>query len=122
MDGKIRVVIIVLPGEVPFELEIPVIRFEFFETGFELGDQRFVVLFLEELVIGEQVVILLLKVQDEGLGILELGQLARDFLGFFGFIPEFRMGGLFFESLDVPLYLSGVKDDPSLRGTSSPET
>jgi len=59
--------------------------------------------------------ILRIKIQNQSLGIFQPGQLGSNRLGRFGIGPKFRLGGLRFESLYVPLYLSGVKDDPSLR-------
>ena len=88
---------------------------EFLVALLHLGYKAGIVLFLEQFLVGQQIVILLFEIQHQGLGVFQPGQLGGHFLGGLGIFPEVGLGGLFLEALYVPLDLSGVKDDPSLR-------
>jgi hypothetical protein len=115
VDGEIGVVEIVFAGEVALELEGTEISLELLPTRLELGSKGLVVLFLQEVVAGQEVVVFLLEPLDQGLGVLEPREGAGDLLGRLGVGPEAGLPSLGLEPLYFPPSLSGVKDDPSLR-------
>jgi hypothetical protein len=115
MDGEISVVEVVFAGEVALELEGAEVGLELLPTGLELRGEGLVVLFLQELVTGQEVVVFLLETFDQGLGVLEPCEGSGDLLGRLGVVPETWLTRLRLEPLYFPPSLSGVKDDPSLR-------
>ena len=79
-----------------FRFEVAEIRFEFLVALLHLSDQRGVVLFLEEFLVGQKVVVLLFKIQHEGLCVLQARQLGSDRLRGFRIVPKVRFRGLGF--------------------------
>jgi len=73
------------------------------------------VLFLQQIIAGQEIVVFLLEAFDQGLGVLEPREGTGDLLGRLGVVPEAWLSRLRLEPLYFPPSLSGVKDDPSLR-------
>ena len=83
-----------LAREIPLQFEIAVIHLEAVEALLHLGQERRVMLFLQQFLAGQEVVVLLLKMADQGLGVLQPGKLGSGFLGGLGIVPEVGLGGL----------------------------
>jgi hypothetical protein len=115
MDRKVRVVEVVFTREVPFQFKLMELGLEFMEVLLALVEQSLIMPIFQELVKGEEILVVLLELREEIVIVLQPGKARGNIPRFIGFIPKAGLGGLGLKLIYFPLVVSGVKDNPSLR-------